>query len=96
MPAEALPASPSFKPAFFSFLRKALLTDRPFDSALSSDSIALSIFLPIIGTFVRPIRLASLRGFYSFLKSLNDNDNLVDSPNIFFNSIFVLPTVSWI
>ena len=67
----------SFKAPFASFLRKALLADRPFDSALSSDSIALSILLPMIGTFVRPTRLASLRGFNSFLKSLNDNDNLV-------------------
>ena len=87
---------PCFKEPFVSFLRNCLLADIPLCSALSSDSIALSILLPMIGTFVRPIRLASLSGFNSFLKSLNDNDNLVDSPNTFFNSTFVLPTVSWI
>ena len=48
----------------------------------------------MIGTFVRPTRLASLSGFNSFLKSLNANDNLVATPKIFFNSAFVLPTVS--
>ena len=54
------------------FLRKALLADRPRLCFLQISIVSIFAYDRYI---CKTTRLASLRGFNSFLKSLNDNDS---------------------
>ena len=85
--------SPCFLAPLTSRFLKPLLIRSASASPSSSARIALSILLPMIGIFVRPILAASFKGLSSFLKSLNASFNLVDTPNISPSFLFVAETV---
>ena len=85
--------SPCFLAPLTSRFLKPLLIRSASASPSSSARIALSILLPMIGIFVKPILAASFKGLSSFLKSLNASFNLVDTPNISPSFLFVAETV---